>query len=90
MKNAWAQHKRDAQDKVSSNRATTNTQANRPHRQRGHKKTDLEVKEERDDEREVAVRLGTKLAPEIKARFNARGLGGEAREQMIKNTMYWM
>lgn len=73
-----------------------NSNANRPPRPRGHKKTDVEIAEEKKDAAEVHEALEEWLKPRMRARSVgelhdvANNDAGRKRQMNMLRTMYWM
>jgi hypothetical protein len=70
------------------------TNANTPRRTRGHKKTDEEVKAEKDDAEIVDRMMHAQLKPDYHARWDVEPddvvRDPEGAKRRFEQTMYWM
>ncbi|KAH6883189.1 Piwi domain-containing protein [Alternaria rosae] len=94
MRNNYQNLIRQCETTVETKR--NNSNANRPPRLRGHKKTDVEIAEEKKDAAEVHEALEEWLKPRMRARFVgelhdvANNDAGRKRQMNMLRTMYWM
>ncbi|KAL1798359.1 hypothetical protein ACET3X_002396 [Alternaria dauci] len=71
-----------------------NINANMPARTRGHKKTEADIKAEKDDVEDIENSMRTWLRPQYEARWDAQPDDAipdvEGRKRRFEQTMYWM
>jgi eukaryotic translation initiation factor 2C len=91
-KNDFDERKRKIQSQVREDRKAENKRLGRPEREKGHKKTDKEIKEDEEDREKVDAALKNALMGEIVARFNGKPVDDRAKRRMESHgkTMYWM